>query len=83
MGTPNDQTVLQAIFNPDTPFGDLTGLDVGDEVEEEVDEGELDLGLQHSTLAGLRGVAEDGGPTRPPLFHNPWTVIEAGVRKGC
>ncbi|EFB18350.1 hypothetical protein PANDA_017767, partial [Ailuropoda melanoleuca] len=39
MGTPNDQAVLQAIFNPDTPFGDLVGLDVGEEVEKaEVDE---------------------------------------------
>lgn len=58
MGTPNDQAVLQAIFNPDTPFGDLVGLDVGEEVEKaEVDEGEFDLGLQCSTLAGLTAVA--------------------------
>lgn len=39
MGTLNDQAVLQAIFNPDTPFGDV-GLDLGEEAEkEEVDEG--------------------------------------------
>lgn len=46
MGTPNDQAVLQAIFNPDNPFGDLVGLDMGEEVEkEDVDEGEFDLRL--------------------------------------
>lgn len=39
MGTLNDQAVLQAIFNPDTPFGDVIGLDLGEEAEEE-DEGE-------------------------------------------
>ena len=54
MGTPNDQAVLQAIFNPDTPFGDLVGLDVGEEVEkEEGDEGEFDFGRQCSS--GGRG----------------------------
>lgn len=37
MGTPNDQAVLQAIFNPDTPFGDVVGLDL-QETEKE-DEG--------------------------------------------
>ncbi|KAM5185390.1 tetratricopeptide repeat protein 36 isoform 1-T1 [Callospermophilus lateralis] len=41
MGTPNDQAVLQAIFNPDTPFGDVFGFDLGEEAEkEEADEGE-------------------------------------------
>ncbi|XP_036114144.1 tetratricopeptide repeat protein 36 [Molossus molossus] len=40
MGTLNDQAVLQAIFNPDTPFGNVVGLDLGEEAEdEEVDEG--------------------------------------------
>lgn len=38
MGTPNDQAVLQAIFNPDTPFGDVVALDL--EEAEEGDEGE-------------------------------------------
>lgn len=28
MGTPNDQAVLQAIFNPNTPFGDVIDLDL-------------------------------------------------------
>ncbi|XP_007934659.1 tetratricopeptide repeat protein 36 [Orycteropus afer afer] len=37
MGTPNDQAVLQAIFNPDTPFGDVAGLDLGEETEEQID----------------------------------------------
>jgi hypothetical protein len=38
MGTPNDQAVLQAIFNPSTPFGDV--FDLGEEEKEEEDEGE-------------------------------------------
>lgn len=37
MGTPNDQAVLQAILNPNTPFGDVVGLDL--EETEEGDEG--------------------------------------------
>lgn len=71
MGTPKDQAVLQAIFNPDTPFGDVIGLDLGEEADkEEADEGEyLILEVQPSTLAGwsagLPGVAEGGGLTRP------------------
>ncbi|ELK13067.1 Tetratricopeptide repeat protein 36 [Pteropus alecto] len=41
MGTLNDRAVLQAIFNPDTPFGDVVGLDLGEEAEkEQVDETE-------------------------------------------
>lgn len=35
MGILNDQAVLQAIFNPDTPFGDVVGLDLGKEAERE------------------------------------------------
>ncbi|XP_053449749.1 tetratricopeptide repeat protein 36 [Nycticebus coucang] len=38
MGTPNDQAVLQAIFNPDTPFGDVVGLDLEAAEKEELDE---------------------------------------------
>ncbi|KAG5199494.1 hypothetical protein R6Z07F_014001 [Ovis aries] len=41
MGTPNDQAVLQAIFNPDSPFGDIVGLDLGEEAEKEEDEDEV------------------------------------------
>lgn len=51
MGTLNDQAVLQAIFNPDTPFGDVVGLDLGEEAEEE-DEGEY-LTLEDSSLHWL------------------------------
>ncbi|XP_007080494.2 tetratricopeptide repeat protein 36 [Panthera tigris] len=59
MGTPNDQAVLQAIFNPDTPFGDLVGLDVGEEVEKE--EGDEDgvfprAQLEQSKALELQGV---------------------------
>ncbi|NXQ98047.1 TTC36 protein, partial [Sagittarius serpentarius] len=36
MATANDRAVLQTIFNPSTPFGDIPGLDEeGDEEEEE------------------------------------------------
>ncbi|XP_004604782.2 tetratricopeptide repeat protein 36 [Sorex araneus] len=38
MGTPNDQAVLQAIFNPNSPFGDLDGLELGEVADGEVDE---------------------------------------------
>lgn len=50
MGTLKDQAVLQAIFNPNTPFGDV-GLDLGEEAEEE-DEGEY-LTLEDSSLHWL------------------------------
>ncbi|XP_046294608.1 tetratricopeptide repeat protein 36 isoform X2 [Marmota monax] len=62
MGTPNDQAVLQAIFNPDTPFGDVFGFDLGEEAEkEEADEGaqaDLDRAL---ALSGGRGRAARQG----------------------
>lgn len=67
MGTPNDQAVLQAIFNPDSPFGDIVGLDLGDETEKEVDEGEyltLESSSPHWLVCYLTGVAEVGGLTR-------------------
>ncbi|NXU52073.1 TTC36 protein, partial [Turnix velox] len=38
MATPNDRAVLQTIFNPSTPFGDIPGLD--EEEEEAQEEGE-------------------------------------------
>ncbi|XP_006741667.1 tetratricopeptide repeat protein 36 [Leptonychotes weddellii] len=59
MGTPNDQAVLQAIFNPDHPFGDLVGLDMGEEVEkEDVDEDGVFPGaqLEQSKVLELQGV---------------------------
>ncbi|XP_045139503.1 tetratricopeptide repeat protein 36 [Echinops telfairi] len=45
-GTPSDQAVLQAIFNPDTPFGDVAGLDMGEDVVEELDEDAIFPGEQ-------------------------------------
>lgn len=48
MGTLNDQAVLQAIFNPDTPFGDVVGLDLEEEAEED-DKGEY-MTLEDSSL---------------------------------
>uniref|UniRef100_A0A2K6TH73 Tetratricopeptide repeat protein 36 n=1 Tax=Saimiri boliviensis boliviensis TaxID=39432 RepID=A0A2K6TH73_SAIBB len=59
MGTPNDQAVLQAIFNPDTPFGDIVGLDQGDEAEkEELEEDEVfpQAQLEQSKALELQGV---------------------------
>nr|XP_019830324.1 PREDICTED: tetratricopeptide repeat protein 36 isoform X2 [Bos indicus] len=55
MGTPNDQAVLQAIFNPDSPFGDIVGLDLGEEAEKEVDEGALEDLERELALSGGRG----------------------------
>lgn len=53
MATPNDQAVLQAIFNPNTPFGDVGGLDLGDDTEqEEADEGEY-LTLEGDSPRGI------------------------------
>ena len=67
MGTPNDQAVLQAIFNPDSPFGDIVGLDLGEEAEKEVDEGEyltLESSFPYWLVCYLAGVAEVGGLIR-------------------
>ncbi|EDL95338.1 similar to cDNA sequence BC021608 [Rattus norvegicus] len=56
MGTPNDQAVLQAILNPNTPFGDVVGLDL-----EETEEGDEDgvfpqAQLEQSKALELQGV---------------------------
>ncbi|XP_008849114.1 tetratricopeptide repeat protein 36 [Nannospalax galili] len=58
MGTPNDQAVLQAIFNPDTPFGDVVGLDMGEEAEQEGDEDGVfpQAQLEQSKALELQGV---------------------------
>nr|XP_023413962.1 tetratricopeptide repeat protein 36 [Loxodonta africana] len=58
MGTPNDQAVLQAIFNPDAPFGDVAGLDLGEEAEKEADEDGIFSGeqLTQSKALELQGV---------------------------
>ncbi|KAM4849291.1 tetratricopeptide repeat protein 36 [Urocitellus parryii] len=59
MGTPNDQAVLQAIFNPDTPFGDVFGFDLGEEADkEEADEDGVFPGaqLEQSKALELQGV---------------------------
>ncbi|XP_036913364.1 tetratricopeptide repeat protein 36 [Sturnira hondurensis] len=63
MGTVNDQAVLQAIFNPDTPFGDIVGLDMGGEAEKEVEDGVFPQAqLEQSKALELQGVvaAESG-----------------------
>ncbi|XP_011383155.1 tetratricopeptide repeat protein 36 [Pteropus vampyrus] len=59
MGTLNDRAVLQAIFNPDTPFGDVVGLDL----EEEAEKGQVDENgvfpreqLEQSKALELQGV---------------------------
>lgn len=35
MATANDRAVLQTIFNPSTPFGDIPGLDEEEDVQDE------------------------------------------------
>ncbi|KAF6104256.1 hypothetical protein HJG60_011250 [Phyllostomus discolor] len=63
MGTLNDQAVLQAIFNPSTPFGDIVGLDLGGEAEKEVEDGVFPQAqLEQSKALELQGViaAESG-----------------------
>lgn len=42
MATANDRAVLQTIFNPSTPFGDIPGLDEDEDVRHE---GEADARL--------------------------------------
>lgn len=57
MGTLNDQAVLQAIFNPDTPFGDVVGLDLGEEAEKEDEDGVFPQAqLEQSKALELQGV---------------------------
>nr|XP_048272717.1 tetratricopeptide repeat protein 36 [Myodes glareolus] len=57
MGTPNDQAVLQAIFNPDTPFGDVIDLDL-EEAEKEGNEDGIfpQAQLEQSKALELQGV---------------------------
>ncbi|XP_055963634.1 tetratricopeptide repeat protein 36 isoform X2 [Sorex fumeus] len=61
MGTPNDQAVLQAIFNPNSPFGDLDGLELGEIADGEVDEGALEDLERALALSGGRGRAARQG----------------------
>ncbi|XP_066837474.1 tetratricopeptide repeat protein 36 [Anser cygnoides] len=35
MATANDRAILQTIFNPSTPFGDIPGLDEEEDIQEE------------------------------------------------
>ncbi|NWU17106.1 TTC36 protein, partial [Cephalopterus ornatus] len=62
MATANDRAVLQTIFNPSTPFGDIPGLDEEEEdIELEVEAFPLEL-LQQVRDLELQGVsaAESG-----------------------
>ncbi|XP_051691958.1 tetratricopeptide repeat protein 36 [Oryctolagus cuniculus] len=59
MATPNDRAVLQAIFNPNTPFGDVVGLDPEEDAEEEEadeDRGFPQAQLEQSKALELQGV---------------------------
>lgn len=67
MGTPNDQAVLQAIFNPNSPFGDIDGIELGEDTETE-DEGEY---LALETSSGLPRGVHEVGRVRTPFFHQP------------
>ncbi|NWR98641.1 TTC36 protein, partial [Motacilla alba] len=62
MATANDRAVLQTIFNPSTPFGDIPGLDEEEEdVQDEVEAFPLEL-LDQVRELELQGVsaAESG-----------------------
>ncbi|NWY89550.1 TTC36 protein, partial [Loxia curvirostra] len=62
MATANDRAVLQTIFNPSTPFGDIPGLDEEEEdVQDEVEPFPLEL-LDQVRELELQGVsaAESG-----------------------
>ncbi|NXQ27050.1 TTC36 protein, partial [Alaudala cheleensis] len=62
MATANDRAVLQTIFNPSTPFGDIPGLDEEEEdVQDEVEAFSLEL-LDQARELELQGVsaAESG-----------------------
>ncbi|XP_023576966.1 tetratricopeptide repeat protein 36 isoform X2 [Octodon degus] len=61
MGTPSDQAVLQAIFNPNTPFGDVLGVDLGEGAEQDEDEGALEDLERAVALSGGRGRAARQG----------------------
>lgn len=56
MGTPNDQAVLQAIFNPDSPFGDVIELDLEESQEGDEDGVFPQAQLEHSKALELEGV---------------------------
>lgn len=82
MGTPNDQAVLRAIFNPDTPFGDVVGLDLEEDAEKEADGGKY-LTLEPSSPPGLVCCPHRGDREvvlQGPLFHDPWMTTELGIR---
>lgn len=66
MATANDRAVLQTIFNPSTPFGDIPGLDEEGEDEEDAQgEGETVLGST-ARQAGERGSASQEQPGAGP-----------------
>ncbi|EHB08780.1 Tetratricopeptide repeat protein 36 [Heterocephalus glaber] len=58
MGTSSDQAVLQAIFNPSTPFGDVLGVDLEEEAEQNEDEDAVfpQAQLEQSKALELQGV---------------------------
>nr|XP_025970084.1 tetratricopeptide repeat protein 36 isoform X2 [Dromaius novaehollandiae] len=61
MATANDRAVLQTIFDPSTPFGDIPGLDEEEEVQEEEEAFAPEL-LEQARDLELQGVsaAESG-----------------------
>ncbi|NXR75620.1 TTC36 protein, partial [Pycnonotus jocosus] len=68
MATANDRAVLQTIFNPSTPFGDIPGLDEEEEdVQDEVEAFPLEL-LDQVRELELQGVsAAESGDTSTAL----------------
>lgn len=79
MATANDRAVLQTIFNPSTPFGDIPGLD--EEEEDVQEEGEADAAPGSCRLLPMsRGAAPLLPAELPPrgglgsILH-PWGWI--------
>uniref|UniRef100_A0A803Y667 Tetratricopeptide repeat protein 36 n=2 Tax=Meleagris gallopavo TaxID=9103 RepID=A0A803Y667_MELGA len=62
MATANDRAVLQTIFNPSTPFGDIPGLDEDEDVQQEEEEAFAPELLEQVRDLELQGVsaAESG-----------------------
>ncbi|NXA26078.1 TTC36 protein, partial [Ibidorhyncha struthersii] len=87
MATANDRAVLQTIFNPSTPFGDIPGLDEQEE-EDAQEEGEVTLLPPGSTRAAGRRVAPPyPQPTPTPVSPRPGALrdLDAAIRlsRGC
>ncbi|NXA42908.1 TTC36 protein, partial [Eudromia elegans] len=68
MATANDRAVLQSIFHPGTPFGDVAGLDEEDEEAPKEEEAFAPVLLERARELELQGVAAaEAGDVRAAL----------------